>query len=70
MSLMTWTRTRLAYVARTQARRKEYVVSEASGRAVVNAHRTPFLPYDLEGPVQPEMSWLPVSFDRKSGQGC
>jgi anti-sigma factor ChrR (cupin superfamily) len=20
--------------------------------------------------VQPEMSWLPVSFDRKSGQGC
>jgi anti-sigma factor ChrR (cupin superfamily) len=45
-------------------------VSEASGRAVVNAHRTPFLPYDLEGPVQPEMSWLPVSFDRKSGQGC
>ena len=40
------------------------------GRRVFNAHTTPFLPYDLEGPVQPEMSWLPVSFDRESGQGC
>jgi anti-sigma factor ChrR (cupin superfamily) len=29
-----------------------------------------FLPYDLEGPVQPEMSWLPISYDRASGQGC
>jgi len=39
------------------------------GRFVVNAHTTPFLPYDLEGPVQPEM-WLPVSFDQETGQGC
>jgi anti-sigma factor ChrR (cupin superfamily) len=38
-------------------------------RVVVNAKTTPFLPYDLEGPVQPEMSWLPVSYDRDSGQG-
>ena len=37
------------------------------GRSVFNARTTPFLPYDLEGPVQPEMSWLPVSFDRESG---
>ena len=29
-----------------------------------------FLPYDLEGPVQPEMSWLPVSYDKVTGQGC
>jgi hypothetical protein len=29
-----------------------------TGRTTVNAHTTPFLPYDLEGPVQPEMSWL------------
>lgn len=40
------------------------------GRFVVNAHTTRFLPYNLEGPVQPEMSWLPVSFDRETGQGC
>ena len=42
----------------------------AEERVVVNAHTTPFLPYDLEGPVQPEMSWLPVSYDRETGQGC
>ncbi len=29
------------------------------GRTSVKAHTTPFLPYDLEAPVQPEMSWLP-----------
>ena len=29
----------------------------AERRRVVNAHTTLFLPYDLEGPVQPEMSW-------------
>ena len=39
------------------------------GRTVINAHTTPFLPYDLEGPVQPEMSWLPLSFDPESQQG-
>ncbi len=38
-------------------------------RLVVNAHTTPFLPYDMEGPVQPEMSWLPVSYDAETGQG-
>ena len=40
-----------------------------TGRTTVNAHTTPFLPYDLEGPVQPEMSWLPLSFDRETQQG-
>jgi anti-sigma factor ChrR (cupin superfamily) len=45
-------------------------VSEpAADRIVVNAQTTPFLAYDLEGPVQPEMSWLPVSYDRETGQG-
>jgi hypothetical protein len=34
-----------------------------TGRTTVNAHTAPFLPYDLEGPVQPEMSWLPLSFE-------
>ena len=41
----------------------------ATGRTRVNAHTTPFLPYDLEGPVQPEMSWLPLSFDRETQLG-
>jgi anti-sigma factor ChrR (cupin superfamily) len=44
-------------------------VSEPKDRHVVNAHTTAFLPYDMEGPVQPEMSWLPVSYDPESGQG-
>jgi anti-sigma factor ChrR (cupin superfamily) len=44
-------------------------MSESAGRRVVNAHTTPFLEYDLEGPVQPDLSWLPLSYDRGSGQG-
>ena len=40
------------------------------GRIVVNAHTTPFQEYDMEGPVQPEMSWLPISYDKATGQGC
>jgi anti-sigma factor ChrR (cupin superfamily) len=44
-------------------------MSDSPDRTVVNAHTTPFLAYDLEGPVQPEMSWLPVSYDRASGVG-
>jgi anti-sigma factor ChrR (cupin superfamily) len=43
-------------------------MTESEGRVVVNA--TPFQPYDMEGPVQPEMSWLPVSYDPDTGQGC
>ena len=45
-------------------------MSDSTGRRVVNAHTTPFLEYDLEGPVQSEMSWLPVSYDAQTGQGC
>ena len=45
-------------------------MSDVPGRIAVNAHTTPFLEYDLEGPAQPEMSWLPVSYDRETGQGC
>jgi anti-sigma factor ChrR (cupin superfamily) len=39
-------------------------------RISVNAYTSSFLPYDLEGPVQPEMSWLPVSYDPETGEGC
>jgi anti-sigma factor ChrR (cupin superfamily) len=45
-------------------------MSENPGRRVFNTQTTPFLPYDMEGPVQPEMSWLPVSYDAESGHGC
>jgi anti-sigma factor ChrR (cupin superfamily) len=40
------------------------------GRSVVNVHTTSFREYDMEGPVQPEMSWLPISYDPATGQGC
>jgi anti-sigma factor ChrR (cupin superfamily) len=40
-----------------------------AGRKVVRADSTAFLPYDLEGPLQPDMAWHPVSFDRKAGEG-
>ena len=39
------------------------------GRRVVSVDDA-FLPYDLEGPVQPEMGWLPISYERATGQGC
>jgi anti-sigma factor ChrR (cupin superfamily) len=45
-------------------------MADHESRRVFNAYTTPFHEYDLEGPVQPEMSWLPVSYDRETGQGC
>ena len=42
---------------------------EHDGRRAVNAHTTPFLAYDLEGPVQEEMSWQPLSYDSETGAG-
>jgi anti-sigma factor ChrR (cupin superfamily) len=41
----------------------------SASRTVVNAYSTTFLPYDLEGPLQPEMSWLPISYERDTGLG-
>ena len=38
-------------------------------RRVVNAFDEPFLPYDMEGPLQEDITWLPVSWDDASGQG-
>lgn len=40
------------------------------GRRIVETAALPFQPYDLEGPSQPDMSWLPVSYDRTAGAGC
>jgi len=44
-------------------------MTDLPGRKTVNVHTTPFREYDMEGPVQPEMSWLPVSYDEATGQG-
>ena len=38
-------------------------------RSVTPITTTPFQQYDLEGPVQPEMSWLPISYRKESGVG-
>jgi anti-sigma factor ChrR (cupin superfamily) len=45
-------------------------VSEPAGqRRVVRTAATPFQAYDMEGPVQPELAWLPVSYDPATGEG-
>ena len=38
-------------------------------RSVTSISTTEFQPYDLEGPVQLEMSWLPISYRKESGVG-
>jgi quercetin dioxygenase-like cupin family protein len=45
-------------------------MSTPSGRRIFNVHTSPFEEYDMEGPVQPELSWLPISYDPATGQGC
>jgi anti-sigma factor ChrR (cupin superfamily) len=42
---------------------------ESNGRKVVNVHTAAFQPYDMEGPLQPDITWLPISWDEGSGQG-
>jgi anti-sigma factor ChrR (cupin superfamily) len=38
-------------------------------RLVIPIQGVAFLPYDLEGPLQPEITWRPISYDRKRGEG-
>ncbi len=40
------------------------------GRTIIDTANAAFEPYDLEGPRQPEMSFLPLSYDRASGEGA
>lgn len=35
-------------------------------RRVFSVAETPFLTYDLDGPVQPEMSWLPITYTKEN----
>jgi hypothetical protein len=44
--------------------------TSAPGRRIFRIPQTEFLPYDLDGPLQPEMSWLPISYERAAQQGC
>ena len=39
------------------------------GRRLVRTKDTPFGPYDLEGPLQPEFGLILLSYDRKTGNG-
>jgi anti-sigma factor ChrR (cupin superfamily) len=38
-------------------------------RTITSIATTPFNAYDLDGPVQPEMSWLSISYRRETGVG-
>ena len=40
------------------------------GRKVISTRSTEFEPYDLDGPLQPEMSVLLLSYTRESRQGA
>jgi mannose-6-phosphate isomerase-like protein (cupin superfamily) len=46
------------------------LVTAPSGRRSFNLRTARYQEYDLEGPVQPELSWLPISYDPATGQGC
>ena len=38
-------------------------------RTITSISTTPFMPYDLDGPVQPEMSVLPMTYRKETGVG-
>ncbi len=45
------------------------MAGENNTRRIIPTAGTEFLPYDLEGPLQPDIGWLPISFDRKKAEG-
>jgi len=45
------------------------MAAESNARRITATAGAEFLPYDLEGPLQPDIRWLPISFDRKKGEG-
>lgn len=40
------------------------------GRRIVHTRTKPFAPYDMEGPVQADMSVIELSYDRTNKQGA
>lgn len=45
------------------------MTQEPQARTVIDVHAATFRPYDMEGPLQPDITWLPISWDEASGQG-
>lgn len=45
-------------------------VSDRPGRRIVRTQEAAFQAYALEGPVQKEISWSPISYDPGTGNGC
>jgi quercetin dioxygenase-like cupin family protein len=45
------------------------MTSESDKRQIVASASANMLPYDMEGPLQPDIGWLPLSYDRRLGQG-
>lgn len=45
------------------------MASERSGRRIIRTRSMPFEPYDLEGELQPDMAFLPLSYDRERDIG-
>jgi hypothetical protein len=43
--------------------------TESEERRVLAMAPIGYQPYDLDGPLQPEITWQPISFDRASQQG-
>jgi hypothetical protein len=43
--------------------------TESEERRVLAMAATGYLPYDLDGPLRPDITWQPISFDRASQQG-
>jgi quercetin dioxygenase-like cupin family protein len=46
------------------------VEGKTNARRIFDLRNSRFQEYDLEGPVQPEMSLLPISYNRTTGLGC
>lgn len=42
---------------------------DRNDRTIVNVYEAPFEAYDLEGPVQEDMSLLPISYDTETRRG-
>jgi hypothetical protein len=40
-----------------------------SARRIFSTGRLELRPYDLDGPLQPEISWAPLSYDVAAGRG-
>ena len=43
--------------------------TESEERRVLAMAAIGYQPYDLDGPLQPDITWQPISFDRASQQG-